>query len=249
MTDTDRSKKDEVKNKSLLSSIDLEYVAFKVSGKCLSLFYTVNDYIPITSFFTFITSPIENCKKSRVNKEKHDNIHITNVLYNHLSPLKKDKKDNVTMKNINTLNIKHSWKIYEQEHNEKPKIGDILEVHYTVPYQEKNTDTYNHKSFVVPYVYPSNIVFPPYTLKNIKDIEETNKYKNGILDATYGDNDITEEITKLAGPMGNFYSDLPCRYGIQIPRTILLSNDKKDLIVTDNNAEEYVFKSNSILRL
>jgi hypothetical protein len=108
-----------------------------------------------------------------------------------------------------------------------PNIGDFIEVEYT----------FENKDYKVAYVYPSNIHFPPY--------EKGEETTNGVLFADAGDMDVSQECMQYAGPLGNFYSDLPSRYGIRIIGG-LISNE--DIKITTNFGEEHTFKKNDVLK-
>lgn len=239
-----------------LGKIPFGYYAFKLSGNLLSLVYNVDYYIPISSLFRLLLLPISSCKRRsrriKYNLDDH-RITISNIYYRYFSPLRKNKPkhERQLIYGVNELNIQNAWKTYEQEFKEKPKIGDVIEVHYTVPYERKTPHYHQtHTPYIATYVYPCNITFPPYDLETLRGHDREKGYKNGILFASCGDNDLTEKAIQLAGPMGNFYSDLPSRYGIQVPRSMLTEdNNDEELVITDNNAEEYIFKSNSILRI
>lgn len=238
-----------------LKNIQFGFYAFKLSGNLLSAIHSINYYIPISKIFNTLFIPVTNCKKKirEIKYNLNDNKITTNeIYYRYFSPLRKNKlkHEKQILNNINEENICNTWDIYEKEFNEKPKIGDVLEIHYSVPYDTKINSNKEYKSYIVTYTYPCNIIFPPYDLNLLKSYNLSKNYKNGILFANYDDNDITEKAIQLAGPMGNFYSDIPKRYGIQIPRQMLIDDDiKEKLIITDNNADEYEFESKSILHI
>lgn len=238
-----------------LKNIPLEHYAFKLSGGLLSLIYNLDYYIPIRTFVKILFLPISSCKKKvkQIKYNLDDNkITISNVYYRYFSPLrkKKPKHDKQTIYGTDERNIRNAWKIYEQKFKEKPKIGDIIEVHYNVPYEGKNPHDHKiHKPYVVTYVYPCNITFPPYDLHSLRSYDKSEEYKNGILFVDSCDKDVTEDAIQLSGPLGNFYSDLPIRYGIRVPRKMLVEDDNNEkLVITDNYGDEYKFKSKSILR-
>jgi len=245
-----------------LKNMSLEYYAFKLSGGLLSLIYNVNYYIPISSLISLLLTPLTKCKR-QINRVKYNlndhEITISNVYFRKFSPLRKHKHEHKNehkhehkqlIYGVNERNIKNAWKTYDQEFKDKPKIGDIIEVHYTVPYERKTPQYHlTHTPYVVSYIYPSNIHFPPYDLRTLRWHDREDTYKNGILFASCGDEDLTDEVTKLAGPRGNFYSDLPSRYGIRVTRNLLVNDNVKDqLVITDNDAEEYKFNAKSIIK-
>jgi len=237
-----------------LKNMSFEYYAFKLSGGLLSLIYNVDYYIPISSLISLLLTPLTKCKR-QINRVKYNfndhKITISNVYFRQFSPLRKHKREHKQLiYGVNETNVKNAWKTYDQEFKDKPKIGDIIEVHYTVPYERKNPQYHlTHTPYVVSYVYPSNIQFPPYDLGTLRWYDREETYKNGILFASCGDDDVTDEATKLAGPLGNFYSDLPSRYGIRVTRNLLVDDNVKDqLVITDNDAEEYKFDANNIIK-
>jgi hypothetical protein len=220
----------------------------------------LNYYTNFSSILTYIVSPVINLKKNYLRIKCipyiQDNHKITTTLvyFRNLSPLRKEIHSKKLIYGINENNIKNTWKIYEQETKHKPKIGDIIEVNYIVPYEKLNPQYhFTHTPYTVTYVYPSNIKFPPYDLETLRSYHTSNCYKNGVLFANYKDKDVTEETIKLAGPLGNFYSDLPTRYGIRITRNLLIDDSsedsKADLIITNNDGEDYRFTANNILKI
>ena len=226
------------------------YYAFKISGGLFKIIYNLNYYTHFTSILTYFVSPIIHFNKT-YHRISHiqDNHKITTTLiyFRNLSPLRKETHYKKLIYCVNENNIKNTWKIYKQQTKHKPKIGDIIEVHYTVPYEKLSPQ------YIVSYVYPSNIKFPPYDLETLRTYNNTNNYKNGVLFANYKNQDMTEETIKLAGPLGNFYSDLPSRYGIKITRNLLIDDNsedsKEDLIITNNDGEDFKFSTNNILKI
>jgi len=240
---------------SSLKNMSHEYYFCKLSCGLLSLLYNVEYYLSISKLLGYLLTPVSKCKKKviqiKYNLNDH-NITISNVYFRFSSPLRKNKNVNKKLLYwVNERNIKDIWKMYEQEFQEKPKVGDSIEVHYNVPYERKNPH-YNikHIPYIVSYVYPSNFIFPPYELESIRTYNTKQQYKNGILFATCNDTNVTDNVIQIAGPFGNFYSDLPSRYGIQIPRNLIVKDDEKeDLIITDNNANDFRFERNSLIRI
>ena len=51
-------------------------------------------------------------------------------------------------------------------------------------------------------------------MKELISYYKQSNYKNGVLFASCNDIDFTDDAIKLAGPMGNFYCDLPLNFGI-----------------------------------
>jgi hypothetical protein len=232
--------------------MSFQYYSLRISGGLLKLMYNFNYYTNFTSILTFFVSPIINLKNTYLTIRDNHKITTTVVYFRNLSPLRKETHSKKLIYGVNEHNIKNAWKIYEQETKHKPKIGDIIEVHYTVPYEKLNSEYHiTHMSYIVSYIYSSNIIFPPYDLKTLRSYHNTSRYKNGVLFASYKDKDISEETIKLAGPLGNFYSDLPSRYGIRITRNLLIDDNTEDsiedLIITNNDGEDFRFNSNNIL--
>jgi hypothetical protein len=235
--------------------------------------YDINNYTKFTTILYYLASPFIKCNKylKNINDSK---ITITSVFFINQSPL---RKETIFKQAVNIKHINHSWKEL------KPKIGDFLEVHYSVPY--KKLDQVFHKSFIVSYIYPSNIHFPPYDLKYIQNYEKNSCYKEGVLIAYYKNQDITANIIPYSGPFGNFYSDLPPRYGIKITGNTLLhslgmleniddtddtddtedtedtddtedtedTDDTEDsifeLVITNNNGQDFKFNHNNNIRI
>lgn len=245
-------------------SISFEYYLFKISGKLMKLFYNVDYYIPISTVIHFIINPITTCKKQKRSylsilynfnnseKSENSNISVNQVYFRNLSPLRKETSKKQLIFGINTKNIQNTWKIYKQEFKENPKIGDFIEVHYTIPYEKSNPQYHiTHTPYIVTYVYPCNIQFPPYSVKELRLYDKNSNYKNGVLFASCNDEDFTDEAIKVAGPMGNFYSDLPTRFGIRVTRQILITDNqnKEELVITDNNGDEIKVINNNIIKL
>jgi hypothetical protein len=235
-------------------NISFEYYFFKFSGKLMKLFYTIDSYIQIRNVINFIINPISLCKKQKdfsilYNSEK-SNIYINKVYFRNISPLRKEISKKQLIFGINNKNIQNIWKIYKKEFKEKPKIGDFIEVHYNVPCEKINKNI-TYTSYIVTYVYPCNIQFPPYSVEELIFYDKNSNYKNGVLFAYCNDEDFTNKAIKLAGPMGNFYSDLPLKYGIRVTRKILITDDKnkEELVITDNNGDEIKVINNNIIKL
>ena len=85
-------------------------------------------------------------------------------------------------------------------------------------------------------------------MDEIKENQKSNSYKTGILFAESNNEDVTNECVKLAGPLGNFYQDLPPRYGICITRDLIVPRTEK-FVITTNDAEEIEFKAGDILKI
>ena len=229
---------------------------FKIYKGLFKIIHNLNYYTQFTSILTYFISIFMNFKYPNKLHNlfiQNNKITISLVYFRNLSPLRKETNSKQIIYDISENNIKNTWKIYESL-NHKPKIGDMIEVHYSVPYENLKSQTnikFNHKPYIVTYVYPSNIKFPPYDLESLRAYNNTNNYKNGVLFATYKNKDITEEAIKLAGPLGNFYSDLPSRYGIKITNNVLIDNliDNENIIITNNNGDDFKFGPDSILKI
>ena len=234
-----------------------EYM-FKASGQIMRMFHGFDNYIPIFSLLQNIlnnvTYPlVDRCKKIKDTPVNNHHIPVTQVYFKNTSSLRKTSMASTQLIfGIGEHNVENSWKMYEQEFKEKPKVGDIIEVHYTVPYEKENPHTktthFTHTPFVVSYIYPSNIHFPPYNIEELREADSKKGYKNGVLYAGCNGKDLTEETMRLSGPLGNFYSDVPTRYGIRVLRnTIVDKNVKDELVITDNNGDEFTFKPDSMI--
>jgi hypothetical protein len=242
-------------------NISFEYYLFKISGNFIKLFYNIDYYIPVSTVLYFIVNQISKCKRKKYlsilcNPDNPDNldnnIYVNQVYFRNLSPLRKETSKKQLISGINKTNIKNTWKIYKQEFKETPKIGDFIEVNYTVPYEKLNPQYHvKHISYIVTYIYPCNIQFPPYSIKELRLYDRNLNYKNGVLFAYCKDEDFTEKAIKLSGPIGNFYSDLPTRFGIRVTRQILIDNNKnkEELVITDNNGDETKVINDDIIKL
>ena len=218
-----------------------QYYLF-LSKNLITLFYN----IPFKNIINFI-KPI-CCRKIY---DQPNDILIKKVYFRNISPLRKENQNKQLITGINKNNIRDTWNICN------PKIGDFIEVHYNVPFE--NLQTIIYKPYIISYVYPCNIHFPPYSIEELRFYYEKSNYKNGmskndvcngVLFASCGEEYFTDEAIKLSGPFGNFYSDLPMRFGIRITRKILIIDKiKEDLIITDNNGNEIKVTDNNIIKL
>ena len=85
----------------------------------------------------------------------------------------------------------------------------------------------------------NKIHFPPYTLE---EINASNKFKMEIIYAEYNKEDITSLLKEYVGPMRNFYHDKDLHI---TPKQICRNNvDNNEILITDNNADDYYFKDN-----
>ena len=123
-----------------------EYM-FKASGQIMRMFHKFDYHVPIFSLLQnvaqAVTQPLAGKCKKKSNHSPIDNhtISITQVYFKNISPLRKKPESKQLIFGTDEQNVENSWKIYKQEFKETPKIGDIIEVHYTVPYEKDNPRT------------------------------------------------------------------------------------------------------------
>jgi len=213
--------------------MSFEYYLFIVSNKIFKIAYFVDSYIPFIFFFKKIYNYFQK-KKEKVDEENsNNNIEIKNIYYIYESNY---KNKNLIMGLNDNINL--FWDTYEKEFKHKPNKNDAIEVHYTIPHKV-NDNKYIHKPFIISYSYPSVINFPPYTEEEIK-----NKEKKEILFASLGNDDVTDQVNELAGPLGNFYTDLPKEQNIYMIKNLLEHKNLSDkLIITDVMGDEYNFSN------
>ena len=211
----------------------LDYYLFKMSGIFLTFYFICKDSCKKSKFLQYIAKPFIYCKK-KIRKSKvisnHEDI-VINKVYIVRNVTKKGKRK-IKKEEIEDFDI-------QKKNIPKLHVGDIIEIHYTIYYVENNKIL--SEEYITPYMHPSNIHFPPYTIEEIKEYKEKKTYRNGILDASCNKDDITEYITKLSGPKGNFYKDIPSRYGIRILLSLIQKNSNDVVEITDNCAKDYVF--------
>ena len=209
----------------------LDYYLFKISGMFLTLYFACKESCKKSKFLYYISKPFTFCKKKiskkKVTNEENtitiDNVYIIKNLQKNKKKYRKEIKDfSLTKKN-----------------NPELEVGDIIEIHYTIYYIENNRLI--SEKYITPYMHPSNIHFPPYNIEEIKEFNTLHNYKNGILDASCNNKDITDYITQLAGPKKNFYKDIPSRYGIRVPVSLIQNTLCDTIEITDNCAKDYVF--------
>ena len=226
----------------------LSYLFFQGSRLLLKGWYDLNYYIPINTLFDYnaITYSVKRCKKLKGLPDHDSKIMINQVYFRTLSPLRNKTEKHLVYGVVNDL--KNIWKEIEEQH-EKPKVGDMIEVHYSVPIELLTPVKHiTHITYYTSYMYPCNPVFPPYNLDEIKKQQEDKGFKNEILFAECGLENITDDCIKYAGPLHNFYSDLPPRYGIKITRTLLVpDNNTETLIITTMDGEETEYKHNDTI--
>ena len=220
--------------------MSINYYLYQLSKNILYYYHNINEYIP-SNLYYYVYKPIEDCKKKIYNLDDNK-ITISDVYYHYTSPSRKEKKYKQKIHTYNLDTIKNVWKDLKET-----KIGDSIEVVYNVPYEVDGSVI--HKQFSVPYIYPSNIQFPPYSLESIHKYEKETILKKTVLYAENNINEITDEVCKYAGPLNNFYNDLPSRYGIKLPVEMIIYNDEEyPLTITDNDAEDYVFNKGDFIK-
>lgn len=104
--------------------------------------------------------------------------------------------------------------------------------------------SYNENRYRIIYNKWDQIKFPPYTLEEIQNVNASNTFKFEIIYADYNEEDITALIKEYAGPKSNFYHDKEFHVTLEriIGSGVLKKYNSKQLIITDNNAEDYSFK-------
>jgi|SaaInlStandDraft_1057018.scaffolds.fasta_scaffold05078_4 hypothetical protein len=214
--------------------MSIQYYLFLISNKAFKLIYFIDSYIPFINILKKIYRYFKN--KDELKKNYCNKIQITDIYY-----IKNNDYSNKKLIVGLNHNINNFWEKYQEEFKDKPNINDIIQVNYTVPFKDSN-NLYTHKPFIITYAYPSKIVFPPYTLEEIK-----NRDKKEILFASSGDDDVTEDVVKISGPLGNFYLDLQEGQNIKITKNIL--DLPGNLLITDEMGVEYDFKNDEIIFL
>lgn len=158
---------------------------------------------------------------------------IIRKLIDDCKPLKKNKftinkvflvKNNMARKEIKNFNRYNPWQsVLKQE--KYFEDDDLLEIDYDISIDNKL------EKYMVCYDYPSEILFPPYTINEIKN----RKINKKILFAESNDEDCTEITKRYAGPFQDFYKNKP---GIIIMKKLFVN---EALIITDENLEEKEF--------
>jgi hypothetical protein len=134
-----------------------------------------------------------------------------------------------------------------EKNQENVKIGDLLEIHYTVPFQDKEGKMFR-KSYIIAYRFPNEIKFPPYTIKRIREYYHSYSYKPGILSADLGDQDITNETERWVGPLDNFYSDLG-KFA-HVRKFYIVGSNPDSLVIANKDGKEFVFQDgNAVLQI
>jgi hypothetical protein len=105
-------------------------------------------------------------------------------------------------------------------------------------------------------VFKSNekIVFPHYSNEDLIKCQDNTNYNNGVLFATYLDQDITHLIKAYAGPKGNFYKDIDIQVNLELLKAPITYRgftikDGTPLTITNNYAEDYVFHDTDIIEI
>jgi len=109
---------------------------------------------------------------------------------------------------------------------------------------------HNERRYRVIYNKWDQIKFPPYTLEEIKSDNVADTFRIEIIYADYNDEDITALIKEYAGPKGNFYHDK--EFHVTLERIIgsgaIKKYNDKQLLITDNNANDHSFTESDIIR-
>ena len=186
-------------------------------------------------------------------KKVEEKIEISHVYFRPTSDLR-DKPDFDTKDLVWEVDSVHNlsgvmWDITKKHLSDKKGellTGDTLEVHYTVPFSDSDEVSFK-KSYIVPYTYPAKILFPPYSLKQVRDHYNSNRYKPGVLSAEIGDRDITNETERWIGPLDNFYNDHPPRDGICVSKKLVTGNSNLTLSIMNTDGDEFEFKEEQVL--
>jgi len=123
---------------------------------------------------------------------------------------------------IKNEDVYNDWMMYNVNKT------SILKVYYIVTLDNKQF------RYVVFYKYPEKIYFPPYSLDEIKYSQH-----NKILFAETDDKDITGLCKVYAGPLENFYRDLPYTY---IQKNLICETEDK-ITVTYSNMSDYLIET------
>lgn len=209
----------------------VSYYLFYSWHTLLDYYYYLKQKIGLSSIHSF--------------KEKINMSHI------YFRPTSNYRKDSSYDKKI-FLPVSHDhnydWKsLIKETEYKNPVQGDTLEIHYTVTLKHPN-GTYIPKSYIVPYTYPHQVIFPPYSLSHIQNYYHSDHYKHGIISAEIGENDITNEVERWMGPLDNFYSDLSSK-GIHVTKKLIVGSSQEPLLLTDNNVVEHKFEHNDKINL
>lgn len=215
-------------------------IFYKLTYYFFYILLLFDEYIPIG----------KNVRRCLGSCKKHNKYKITKIVFKPISPLRneeKNYKDEIIIDFLDIVDIQNAWdKI--KTNGITLKVGDTLCFHYKVPFVKN--DNIEYEEYITPYVYPGNIVFPPYDLNYLQKNNDISPFRQGVLNAICNNKDYTNELIQYSGPLGNFYSDLPSRYGIKVSRNCIISdNDNSDLVITDNNGTDHTFSNNTYIRI
>lgn len=210
------------------------------------------------SYYTFyVWINVSDWWNSFTNEEEEDEISISHIYFRPTSAKRKHPSYNI--KELiweidgEELDGKCLWQYTKDhlQHRERmsPQVGDTLEVHYTVPHRSPGENKVYRESYIVPYCYPAQIIFPPYSQQQIEEYHQSDGYKNGVLSAEIGERDITNEVKRWIGPLNNFYSDKPFREGMCVTRSLIVGSSNIDLTIANTKATEFTFSKNDVLSL
>ncbi len=126
--------------------------------------------------------------------------------------------------------------------------GEDHKLHLEIVYRQSD------EKYRIMYGEDDQINFPVYNDDEVQSHNVIDTYKNGVLSAFYQDQDVTNIIKEYAGPKGNFYHDRDIYITMDKMRYVLHTYRDKDdknhqLIITDNFADDHVFKERDALVL
>lgn len=185
-------------------------------------------------YYTLLRDKLSNTYKYFFVKRIENGFYIKSITFHSKSHTKNVNISDTYFKNPTPLNLWDSL---------NPKPGDFITITYEVSLNNE-TNTY-----IIPYTYPANVVFPPYSLEEIMDFQNDVSFKNSILSAEVDFEDYmdgTEEMKKWAGPLGNFYSDKPFRKG-NFVKTNMTPFEMVNIVSAEG--EDYCFQGDGIITL
>jgi len=131
-------------------------------------------------------------------------------------------------------------------------IHQVKDLHLEIVYHQGD----ENKKYRIVYDKVDKINFPPYQYEEAKEHAHSmaDNYQNGVLFATYNEEDVTDLVKEYAGPKGNFYQDKDIYLSLDKMKYALhVYRDKNDpnheLIITDNFAKDHVFQEGDKLIL
>ena len=137
--------------------MNCESFFFYTSKFFFKTWFALNEYVPVVEYINYI---IEPCRKKIISGSQHDSeIFINQVYYRPVNNHHLTGEKHLVYGVIDKDNIKNVWKKIEEQRKHRPNVGDMVEVHYTVPVKLNNHHL--HIPYYVSYVFPSNIHFPP----------------------------------------------------------------------------------------